>query len=107
MLGTVGKHTSLVIIGSFAILLAPFSVGIAQQWEGCENHAQMISKLTNKYHEERAAVATSHYGWLVELFMSADGKSWTFVETRPNGPACVAAEGTDWQVVQSTTGHPM
>ena len=67
----------------------------------------MVSKLKNKYHEELAAEATTHYGWLVELFMSSDGKTWTFVEVRPNGPACVAAEGSDWQVVQSMTGNPM
>ena len=43
-------------------------------------------------------MAMNHYGWLIELFEAADGKTWTLVATRPGGPACVfgVVTGRPW-----------
>jgi hypothetical protein len=59
----------------------------AQQMQGCEEHEKIVRRLETKFQEERAEVGTNQYGWLIELFESADGKTWTLVATRPGGPA--------------------
>ena len=78
----------------------------AQQMQGCEDHEQMVQRLRIKFHEERAEVGVNQYGWLIELFESADGKTWTLVATRPGGAACVFGIGGDWQMVTPVKGAP-
>jgi hypothetical protein len=77
-----------------------------QQMQGCEDHEQMVERLATKFHEERAEVGTNQYGWLIELFESANGETWALVATRPNGPACVFGVGGDWQTVAPIAGDP-
>ena len=91
----------------FLALLASIALPAdAQQMQGCEDHAQIRKRLEIKFQEELTAVATNQYGWLIELYTSADGKSWTLVGTRPNGPACVFGVGRDWQMAAPVTGNP-
>jgi hypothetical protein len=78
----------------------------AQQMQGCEDHAQMVRRLEAKFREVRAEVGENQYGWLIELFESANGKTWTLVATRPGGPACVFAVGGNWQTVTPVKGDP-
>jgi len=78
----------------------------AQQMQGCEDHEQMILKLDTKFHEQRAQIDVNQYGWLIELFESADGKTWTLVATRPGGPACVFGVGSDWRTLRKMEGVP-
>lgn len=79
----------------------------AQQMQGCEDHAQIRKRLKIKFQEDLSATATNQYGWLIELYASADGRTWTLVGTRPNGPACVFGVGRDWQMVAPIAGEPM
>ena len=78
----------------------------AQQMQGCENHEQIVVRLKTKFHEERAAVGVNQYGWLIELFESNDGKTWTLIATRPGGSACVFGIGGEWQNVAPMAGNP-
>jgi hypothetical protein len=77
-----------------------------QQMQGCENHEQIVVRLATKFHEERAELGVNQYGWLIELFESANGETWTLVATRPSGPACVFGVGGNWQNVASVKGVP-
>jgi hypothetical protein len=90
----------------FSPTLALSAHAFGQQLQGCEDHAQIDQRLKIKFREELSAVATNQYGWLVELYTSADGKSWTLVATRPNGPSCVFAIGQDWQMMAPIAGNP-
>ena len=92
---------------SFLCLLTICVPSFAQQMQGCEDHSQIRKQLKVKFQEELSAIATNQYGWLVELYTSADGNSWTLVATRPNGPACVFGTGRDWQMVAPIAGRPM
>jgi hypothetical protein len=98
-------------IGIAAISLAlPAGTALpahAQQSQGCEDHAQIRERLKTKFREDLSAIATNQYGWLIELYTSADGKSWTLVGTRPNGPACVFGTGQDWQMIGPIAGSPL
>ena len=99
------RHISLSIwIGGLLFALPNPVPG--QQMQGCQDHAQMVVHLKTKFHEERAEVGVNQYGWLIELFESANGKTWTLVATRPGGPACVFGVGGDWQNVTPVAGTP-
>jgi len=99
------RHTSLSIcIGGLSLVFPNPVVG--QQMQGCEAHAHLVLRLEAKFHEQRAEVGVNQYGWLIELFESADGKTWTLVATRPGGPACVFGVGGDWQTVAPVKGNP-
>jgi hypothetical protein len=105
------RTPSLARSGTGVLFLAfltsfPLPIG-AQQVQGCEDHAQIRQRLEIKFQEELSAIATNQYGWLVELYVSGNGKSWTLVATRPNGPACVFGVGRDWQMVAPIAGNPM
>lgn len=93
-----------VTLASVLILLPNLSA--AQQMQGCEDHAAIVHRLATKYHEDRVEVGTNQYGWLIELFASADGETWTLVATRPGGPSCVFGVGDHWQAVMSKEGVP-
>src|SRR5215467_9346589 len=71
----------------------------AQQMQGGEDHKDLVRRLEAKYHEQRAEVGTNQYGWLIELFESADGETWTLVATRPGRPSCVFGVGDHWQLI--------
>jgi len=99
-----GCHACRAILaGSLALLP---DMAVAQQLQGCEDHRDMVRRLEAKYHEQRAEVGTNQYGWLIELFESADGETWTLVATRPGGPACVFGVGDHWQSVTPVKGVP-
>src|SRR5262249_7527027 len=92
----------------FLVLLTSIPLPtVAQQMQGCEDPAQIRQHLKIKFHEELAAIATNEYVWRVGLYASADGKNWTLVATRPNGPACVFGVGREWQMVAPIAGYPM
>jgi hypothetical protein len=100
------------IIGGLGFVLAAVVLALSsspassQQLQGCQDHEQMILRLQTRFHEERADVAMNQYGWLIELFEAADGKTWTLVATRPGGLACVFGVGIDWQTVAPAAGDP-
>jgi len=90
-----------------AILCSGSGPVAAQQMQGCEDHEHLVRRLAAKFHEERAEVGENQYGWLIELFESANGETWTLVATRPGGPACVFGVGGKWQTVTPVIGNPM
>jgi hypothetical protein len=82
----VARRTFLSI--SVGVIISALSNTVAgQQMQGCQDHAQMVLHLKTKFHEERAEVGVNQYGWLIELFESANGETWTLVATRPGGLA--------------------
>jgi len=100
-----GRRAFLIVSTGVLLSALPNAVA-AQQLQGCEDHAHMVLRLGTKFHEVRAEVGENQYGWLIELFESANGKTWTLVATRPGGPACVFGIGGDWQTVAPVKGDP-
>ena len=75
-------------------LLLFASSAVAQQ---CGPRDDLAKQLEQKYGERPIASGVSGRGALVEVFMSADGSSWSIVLTRPNGMACLVDEGEGWR----------
>jgi len=101
------RDARMMTLAAIVVFTAVPEPGEAQQMQGCGDHEQICQRLKIKYREELSAVATNQYDWLIELYTSADGKSWTLVGTRPNGPACVFGVGKDWQMVAPIAGNPI
>ena len=85
-------------------MLVSVSVGgnSAQAQQSCDIRKSLLAKLHTGYDERPVAVGVASTGNLVELLISTDG-TWTILVTRPNGIACVAAVGEDWQALDP---HP-
>ena len=71
------------------------------------SHAQMMvcgkrdvisTALQKKYGEEVRAVGITSTGALVEFYASDTG-TWTVLITAPTGQSCIAAEGTDFEIL--------
>ena len=85
------------LLALFLVLLP--CVAWAQDYP-CVPRALALKELHDKYGEQPAARGVIHTnGSLAELFMSANGETWTFVVTIPgNVPrSCLVAGGQNWQ----------
>lgn len=65
----------------------------------CDTRENIIQRLEDGYQEKRAGVGLAGNGTLVELFISKDKGTWTFMYTRPDGVSCLMAAGGDWEDV--------
>ena len=63
----------------------------------CLPHAGMIDALGQTFGEVPVGVGVTPEGGLVEVFTSA-GRSFTIVQTRPDGTACITAFGDGFEV---------
>lgn len=62
----------------------------------CLPYATAVSKLARRFGEHRIGRgAGARAGSVHELYVAETG-SWTFLVTRPNGIACIAAAGEGW-----------
>lgn len=86
-------------------MLASVSVGgnPAHAQTSCDVRKSLLAKLDTSYDEQPVAIGVASTGNVVELLVSANG-TWTILVTRPNGIACVAAVGEDWQALEA---HPL
>lgn len=59
----------------------------------CHNREQIVSALTNGFHEEAVSIGLHHNGEMMELYASDDSGTWTLLLTRTDGISCVVATG--------------
>ena len=88
---------SLMIGATASLLVAVASPASSQNI--CGPHEEIVKRLETGYQEKRAGVGLAGNGTLVELFISKDKGTWTFMYTRPDGVSCLMAAGGDWEKV--------
>jgi hypothetical protein len=66
----------------------------------CAPYARFVSHLEAKFHEQRYAFGVTPDGKLVEFYTSPSG-TWTVLETRPDGTACVVTHGGGWERLET------
>lgn len=66
---------------------------------GCARMAQIAAGLANGYGEAPVARGSSQSGATIVLFAAPGGATWTIVVVAPDGTACGAASGRDWQAL--------
>ena len=66
----------------------------------CGPHEKIVTQLQTGYSESRSGYGLSGNGSLVELFVSKEKGTWTFMLTRPDGMTCLVASGGNWEDLQ-------
>lgn len=62
----------------------------------CWPRSLLAAELAARWSEVPVARGVAEGGLLVELFVSADGSTWTLAAIGPEGRACPLAAGRDW-----------
>jgi len=93
--------TATAKLGGFMVVMAvlatiAFGNRPAHAQASCDVRKSLLAKLDNGYSEKPVAIGLASSGNVVELLISSDG-TWTILVTKPNGIACVAAVGEEWQ----------
>lgn len=83
-------------------LLAALSIAspvLAEEEQGrCAPFDQVEAMLGQTYHETRVQQSLGDEGkYMLVIFASPNGETWTAAMVRSDGMACLAAAGTDWQ----------
>lgn len=85
-----------------AALLAVMAVtpaltpALAQNIQGCGPRQAIVDHLKTNHDETIAAQGLSSRGWLLEVFLNREARSWTIISTRPNSLSCLHDEGASW-----------
>lgn len=66
---------------------------------------QVVKLLNARYGEEPVARGLTSTGWMMEVFATDDGATWTMVMTSPKGISQVASSGVAWQDVKPPLGR--
>ncbi len=69
------------------------------------NRDQVVKLLNARYGEEPVARGLTDSGWMMEVFATDDGDTWTMVLTSPKGVSQVASSGIAWQDVKPPLGR--
>ncbi len=67
----------------------------------CGKHDDFAKGLLKQYGEEVRGMGITSTGALIELYASISG-TWTVLITTPSGRACIAAEGSDFELLLPT-----
>lgn len=95
-------------LGGFVVVIAAlttvaFGNRPAHAQTSCDVRKSLLAKLDDGYSEKPVAIGLASSGNVVELLISSDG-TWTILVTKPNGIACVAAVGEEWQDIDPPPG---
>lgn len=82
---------SLGIGGMFWIALAAQA-----QTTNCAERGQIVRQLQERFGEHRQGMGLQGGQSIVEVFVSADSRTWSILLTRPNGISCLVAAGQGW-----------
>ena len=84
--------TIVAILAALAALSIPVQAAVGP----CGIRADVLAELAKKYQENPVGIGVTNEGNLMELLKSANGSTWTIIETMPDGPTCLRGAGTDW-----------
>lgn len=96
MLRGILKAPLIIAIEITWLLFTPFAASAQSQ---CDERANVISVLQQKYKESPIAIGVTHNGGLVEVLTTADGSTWSIIVTTPQGMACLIAAGEGWKAM--------
>lgn len=93
--------TGLLFLGA-ALMSHPAS---AQSANPGLPRPELVKLLKDSYAEVPTAFGLDREGWLVEVFTSGDGATWTMIRTKPNGKSFVVTTGGSWTLVTPVRGE--
>jgi hypothetical protein len=95
---------SRILAASFAAaaLLGPLGAHAQTQSQTqlCDQRADIIGSLAEKYREAPVAIGVTSTGGMVEVLTTSDGATWTIIMSNPNGTSCLVAAGEGWRALR-------
>jgi hypothetical protein len=88
--------SKLALLLAAAALALPVTAANAGS-NPCSPRNDVLSQLSQKYHEAPIAIGLASNGNLVEVLAASDGTTWTIIQTSPAGLSCLVAAGESWQ----------
>jgi len=68
-----------------------------QVQQECSKRSEVLSNLSDRYHERPIAMGLATNGGVLEVLTSGTGQSWTIIVTMPDGVSCMVAAGQSWE----------
>jgi hypothetical protein len=89
---------TLFIAAMSTLLPLPALAQEPAQQPACAPIAELEAKLGADYHESRVQQGIASDGkHMLVIFAAPDGATWTAIMLRPDGLACLAVSGENWQ----------
>jgi hypothetical protein len=73
----------------------------------CYPRAPLALYLHEMYQEQAVSRGLVNGGYIMEVWATADGSTWTMVVTAPGGPACIVATGVGLENLPREPLKPM
>lgn len=70
----------------------------------CGKRAEMVAQLEDRHNEHRVAFAITSAGWILEIFATSSGDTWTTLLTDAHGKTCLVGSGIGWRLDLSRPG---
>ncbi|WP_425072567.1 hypothetical protein [Sagittula sp. S175] len=88
-----GLTAFAAIVAAFLIILAMAAAVDAQQLQHCAPRDEVVEHLADKYGETRQSMGLGSNNAVMEVFASAETRSWTITVTMTNGITSLVASG--------------
>lgn len=93
-----GKSRLLAIsLATFLTIVTAGQVDAQVVQQTCVARDDMVRQLESKYKERPNATGLSSNGYLLELFMTDTGSTWSIIISFPNGQSCIVDAGEHWR----------
>jgi len=89
-----------------ALLLAAVPAAAPNAQAMCNQRAEVLAQLSDRYSEAPVAMGLASNGGMIEILTSNSGTTWTIILTMPNGLACLVAAGEGWETVPVPANAP-
>jgi hypothetical protein len=86
------------LLAALALMASP-----AYAQPQCMGYPDLAAALTSEFSESVAGRGLSN-GNIAEIWVNPNTGTWTLVVVTPNGIACIAGHGTNWETY--STGQP-
>ena len=86
------------------VLSAP---ALAQQPPACAPLPMIEAEPAREYNEARVAAAADQRGFVLAIYATADGKTWTAISITADGSGCLLGSGSNWRALSpAAAGRP-
>jgi hypothetical protein len=105
------RRTSLLAPG-LAVLIALFTTAVVAEPASqavqapCKPWKEVAQYLGQHYSEHPIAVGLQSDGSLLQVFAAPNASTWTLVNMRPDGMACLISAGKDWEKLAKPNTDP-
>jgi hypothetical protein len=87
------------LLALIAVMAVTPALAQNQNIQACGPRQVIIDHLKSNYDETIIAQGLSSKGWMLEIFVNDEARSWTIISTNPNALSCMQDEGQSWTLI--------